>query len=84
MQTNAVKSIQIEVDDELLEAIAKDKDFRTKDISEFFCRAVKFFLKLKTEFEIDKQYERAYSDPRVREAFEREVKEWIDEQVWPE
>lgn len=79
-----MKSIQIEVDDELLDAIAKDKDFQAMALSEFFCRAAKFFLKVKAEFEIDKQFERAYGDPHVREAFEREVKEWIDEQVWPE
>ncbi len=77
-----MKSIQIEVDDELLEAIAKDKEFQVMDVSDFFRRAAKFFLKLKNEYEIDKQTDLAYSDPRAREAFEREVKEWIDEQVW--
>jgi hypothetical protein len=51
-------------------------------ISEFFRKSVKSFLQWKAEREIDKQYERAYGDPRARDEFEREVKEWIEEQVW--
>ena len=80
----AMKSIRIEVDDELFAAIANDKQIQAMGISEFFCRAAKFFLKLKTEYGIDMQFERAYSDPRAREEVDREMKEWIDEQVWPE
>jgi hypothetical protein len=77
-----MKSIQIEVAEELLAAIAEDKDFRAMEVSEFFRKAAKFFLKCKSEYEIDAQYQRAYGDPRVREEFAREMKEWIDEQVW--
>ncbi|MCI0697797.1 hypothetical protein L0337_38090 [candidate division KSB1 bacterium] len=77
-----MRSIQIEVDEELLAAIAKDKDFRAMEVSEFFRKAAKFFLKCKIEYEIDVQYKRAYSDPRIREEFDREMKEWINEQVW--
>lgn len=77
-----MKSIQIEVDEELLAAIAKDKDFRAMEVSEFFRSTAKAFLKRKAEREIDRQYERVYGVPCVREDFEREVKEWIDEQIW--
>jgi hypothetical protein len=77
-----MKAIQIEVDEELLEAISKDKEIQAMGISAFFRTTIKSFLKWKAEREIDKQYERAYSDPRAREALEREVKEWVDEQVW--
>jgi hypothetical protein len=79
---NVMTSVQIEIDEKLLESIANDKDFQAMQISEFFSKAAKFVLKLKTEHEIDKQFERAYSHPGVREAFEREVKEWIGEQAW--
>jgi len=81
MQTMAMKSIQIEIDDALFDAITNDKQIQAMGISEFFCRAAKFFLKLKTEYGIDIQFERAYGDPRVREEFDREMKEWIDEQA---
>jgi len=84
MQTMAIRSIQIEVDDELFDAITNDKEIQAMGISEFFCQVAKFFLKLKTEYGIDMQFERAYSDPRAREAFDREMKEWIDEQRWIE
>jgi hypothetical protein len=77
-----MKSVQIEVDDELLDVIAQNKEAQAIGISAFLCKAAKFFLKCKIEYEIDAQYERAYSDPRVREEFDREMKEWIDEQVW--
>jgi hypothetical protein len=77
-----MKAIQIEVDDELFDAIVKDKEVQALGISEFFRTTAKSFLKWRAEREIDRQYERVYSDPRVREDFEREVKEWIDEQVW--
>jgi len=76
-----MKSIQIEIDDELFDAIANDRQIQAMGISAFFCRVAKFFLKLKTEYGIDVQFERAYSDPRAREEFDREMKEWIDEQA---
>jgi diketogulonate reductase-like aldo/keto reductase len=79
-----MKAIQIEVDDELLDALAKDEKVQAIGVSEFFRATVKSFLKWKVEREIDKQYERVYSDPRVREEFDREVKEWLEEQVWIE
>lgn len=77
-----MKAIQIEVDDELLDAMANDKEVQELGMSEFFRATVKSFLKWKAEREIDKQYEQVYGDPRARESLEREVKEWIDEQVW--
>jgi hypothetical protein len=77
-----MKAVQIEVDEEVLNSIAKDKDFRKMDVSEFFHKAAKFFLRWKAEYEIEKQFKRAYSDPRAREEFDREMKEWVDEQVW--
>jgi hypothetical protein len=80
----AMKAIQIEIDEELLDAINRDEEVQALGISEFFRTTAKSFLKWKAEREIDRQYERAYGDPCAREAFEREVKEWIDEQVWPE
>lgn len=76
-----MKSVQIEVDDELLDAIVKNKEVQAMGISAFFGKAAKFFLKCKTEYEIDLQDEHAYDNPRAREAFDREMKEWIDEQV---
>jgi len=79
-----MRLIQIEVDDELFGAITNDKQIQAMGISALFCRAAKFFLKLKTEYGIDVQFEQAYSDPRVREEFDREMKEWVDEQVWIE
>jgi hypothetical protein len=78
----AMKAIQIEVDDELFNTITKDREVQALGISEFFRTTAKAFLKWKAEREIDQQYERVYGDPRVRKDFEREVKEWIDEQVW--
>lgn len=79
-----MKAIQIELDDELLNALAKDEKIQAMGISEFFRTTAKSFLRWKAEREIDKQYERVYGDPRVREAFDREVKEWLGEQVWIE
>jgi len=77
-----MKAIQIEVDDELLNSIARDKEVQAIGVSQFFSKAARFFLKWKTEYEINKQFERAYSDPHAREEFDREMKEWIEEQVW--
>jgi hypothetical protein len=77
-----MKAIQIEVDEELLNSIVKDKEVQAMGVSQFFSKSAKFFLKWKTEYEIKKQFEHAYSDPRAREEFDREMKEWIDEQVW--
>lgn len=79
-----MKAIQIEVDDELLDALAKDEKIQAMGISEFFRATAKSFIRWKAEREIDKQYERVYGDPRVREEFDREVKEWLGEQVWIE
>ncbi len=77
-----MKAIQIEVDDDLLRYITNDKEFHAMEISAFFNKAAKFFVKWRTEYEIKKQFERAYSDPRARDEFDREMKEWVDEQVW--
>jgi len=77
-----MKAIQIEVDDELLDVLAKDKEIQAMGVTEFLRTTINLFLRWKAEREIDKQYERVYGDPRAREALEREVKEWIDEQVW--
>ncbi|NUM76761.1 hypothetical protein HUU40_20555 [candidate division KSB1 bacterium] len=77
-----MKTIQVEVDDALLEAMSKYKEWQAIDTSEFLLRSAKFLIKLREEHEIDAQIERAYSDPRVRDEFDREMKEWEDEQVW--
>jgi len=77
-----MKAIRIEVEDELFDTISKDKDFQVMGVSGFFRAAVKFFPKWKTEYEIDKRYEQAYGDPRAREEHDREMKEWLDGQVW--
>jgi hypothetical protein len=79
-----MRAIQIEIDEELLNSIAKDKELQAMDISEVFRVATKFFLKWKAQYEIEKQFRRTYSDPRVREEFDREMKEWVEEQVWIE
>lgn len=77
-----MKAVQIEVEDELLNYITQDKEFPTQEVSVFFNRAAKFLVKWRTEYKIKKQFERAYSDPHARDEFDREMKEWIDEQVW--
>jgi len=77
-----MKAIRFEVDDDLLDAMTKDKKVQALGISDFFRTTMKSFLKWRAEREIDRQYERVCSDPRAREALEREVKEWIDEQIW--
>lgn len=38
-----MKTIQVEVDDALLEAIKQDKDFKAMDVSTFFQGAARFF-----------------------------------------
>ncbi len=77
-----MQSIQIEVDEELLNAMTNDKQVQALGLSEFFRAMAKSFLKWKAEREIDQQYERVYGDLRARETLEHEVKEWVDEQVW--
>ncbi len=77
-----MKAVQIEVDEELLNDIAQHEKFQAMNLSDFFRGAAKFILKWQKEHEIDKQYERAYGDPRARETFDREVEEWIEAQVW--
>lgn len=77
-----MKTIQVEVDDALLEAMTKYKEWQAIEISEFLLRSAKFLIKLREQCEIDAQIERAYSDPRAREEFDREMKEWENEQVW--
>jgi|GEM_PF-3336184 len=77
-----MNAIQIEVDDEMREALANDKKAQALGISEFLGTTIKSFLEWRAEREIDKQYARIYGNPSAREALEREVKEWIDEQAW--
>ena len=77
-----MKAVQIEVDEQMLNDIARNEKFRAMNLSEFFHGAGKFILKWYEEREIDKQYQRAYGDPRAREAFDREVEEWLEAQVW--
>ena len=77
-----MKTIEIKVDEQLLNTIAQDEEFRSLAIPEIFLRSMKFVLKLKRQRIIDQQIEKAYSDPRVREEFNREMQDWEDEQVW--
>lgn len=62
--------------------IAEYDDLRAMELPEAFLRAMRFLLRLRKQRIIDHQIETAYSDPRVREEFNREMKEWEDEQVW--
>ncbi len=77
-----MKTFELKVDEQMLDTIAEDEDLRAMEVPEAFLRAMRFLLKLKKQRTIDKQIEKAYSDPRVREEFDREMKEWEDEQVW--
>ena len=77
-----MQTFELKVDDKMLNSIAEDEDLRAMEVPQAFLRAMKFLLRLKKEQKIDEQLERAYSDPRVREALAREVEEWQDEQVW--
>ncbi len=77
-----MKTFELKVDEQMLNSIAEHDDLRALEVPEVFLRAMKFLLRLKKQRIIDAQIERAYSDPRVREEFDREMKEWEDEQVW--
>jgi hypothetical protein len=79
-----VPIIKIEVDDELAQELEADSHIQAFGASKFFELAIRFYLKCKVNYDLDKQYERAYSDPRVREEFEREMKLWESAQAWPD
>ena len=76
--------IKIEVDDELAHKLEADRLFQTLGASKFFEFVMRFYLKCKANYDIDRQYERAYNDPRVRKELDREMKIWESEQVWPD
>ncbi|GEM_PF-5787466 len=52
-------------------------------VPEFVRHAVRFYLRLFEEMEIRRQYQKGYGEANLT-ALALEMKDWEEEQVWPE
>lgn len=78
----AARSVQISIDEELLEEIDRRPETRRKGRSAVIRRALRLYLELSRRREIDAEYARAYGGDadRVLEEFAG----LIGAQAWPE
>jgi len=81
----AEKKIQITLDNELAQKIRDDAEVKEIGIDAFFCRALRFYLSQsgKDERKTKRQYKKGYGKSNLTE-LTREMKDWEDEQVWPD
>lgn len=76
-------TLQIQLDNELVKALQSNAEVQKLGVSEFVRRAVHFYLRLKDEMEIRQQYQKGYGAADLT-ALALEMKDWEEEQVWPE
>lgn len=81
MPTN--EGLQLKLDNDLIEALQKNQEAQRIGFSEFVGRAVRFYLRLREEAAIRRQYQKGYGEVDLTE-LALEMKDWEDEQVWPE
>jgi hypothetical protein len=80
------ETLQIKIDGDLAKAIQKNTEAQKLGVSQFILRAVRFYLSRsdgKKDMEIRRKYHRGYGNADLT-ALSLEMKEWEEEQVWPE
>ncbi len=78
----AARSVQISLDEGLLEEVDRHPDAQRRGRSAIIRRALRFYLDAQRRREIDRAYERAYGS-KGDEVFE-EFADLMDAQAWPE
>jgi len=79
-----MKAIRITIDENLFDFLNSDGEVASIGKSEFFRRAVSYYLHQREKKNIAKSYERGYGNNDSKEEFANKVQEWENEQVWPE
>ena len=79
----SAETFQIKLDHTLAKALQTNAEAQKLGIPEFVHRAVHFYLHLYQEMEIRRQYQKGYGQADLTE-LALEMKDWEDEQVWPQ
>lgn len=77
------ETLQIKLDGDLAKALQANAEVQKLGLSEFVQRAARFYLRLCEEMEIRRQYQKGYGHADLT-ALALEMKDWEEEQVWPE
>ena len=78
-----MQTIQLSLDDELSNALLADATDKNVDRAELIREAIRFYLRVRKEAVIKRQYEAGYGSADLTK-LALEMKDWEDEQVWPE
>ncbi len=76
-------TLQIKLDHDLVKALHANTEAQKLGVPEFISHAVRFYLRLFEEREIRRQYQKGYGTADLT-ALAQEMKDWEEEQVWPE
>lgn len=79
----SAETLQIELDHDLIQTLRTNAEAQKLGLSNFVRHAVSFYLHLCEEMEIRRQYQKGYGEADLT-ALALEMKDWEDEQVWPE
>ena len=77
-----MQAIQINLDDELVNALKDNSEAQELGEVEFVRHALRFYLRVKEEAEIRRQYQSGYGNADLSE-LALEMKDWENEQAWP-
>jgi hypothetical protein len=77
------ETLQIKLDHDLAETLQTNAEAQKLGLTEFVRHAVSFYLRLCEEMEIRRQYQKGYGEADLTE-LALEMKDWEEEQVWPE
>jgi metal-responsive CopG/Arc/MetJ family transcriptional regulator len=77
------ETLQIKLDHDLAKTLQANAEAQKLGISEFVRHAVRFYLRLCEEMEIRRKYQQGYGEADLTE-LALEMKDWEEEQVWPE
>lgn len=76
------KTLQIELDNNLQQALQANAEAQKIGVPEFVRRAVSFYLHRCEEANIRQSYQKGYGEADLTD-LELEMKDWEDEQAWP-
>lgn len=79
----SAETLQIKLDNDLAKTLQTSAEAQKLGVSEFVRRAVRFYLRLYEEMEIRRRYQKGYGEADLTE-LALEMKDWEEEQVWPE
>lgn len=78
-----MQTISIALDDDLLRTLQANSDAQKMSQAELIRHALQFYFRVHEEAEIRQQYQSGYGNAELTE-LALEMKDWEDEQVWPE